>query len=119
MAKTTEVTKSWKFIGYKIPSRRVADKLRQATNGDTINKNLIRQITGSHDVLFVDNVAREITFWKISGINCISSDSCFQLIEEEAVANYGFSQEYLQKITGHLLPIHVDLDKHTIDFMNF
>lgn len=116
MAKTKKVTKPWDFIGYEIPSRRVADKLQKVTEGNSIDKNLIRQITGSHDILEVNNFLRTITFWKINGINCISSDSCFQLIEETVNGKGQLSEEYLQNKTGYLLPIHINTENHIINF---
>ena len=121
MAKTSskEMKKDWSFIGYEIPSRRVAEKLKKATEEDTIHKSLIRQITGSHDALEVDSVSKTITFWKIYGMNCISSDSSFQTIEAAINEKSILSQDYLQQKTGHLLPIDIDFDRHFVHFMNF
>ena len=56
--------------------------------------------------------------WKIHGINMIPSDSIYQIVKD-AIESDNLSEEYLQKETGHRLPIFIDKQKKTITFSNF
>lgn len=53
--------------------------------------------------------------WEIIGINIISSDSIFHKIQE-AIETGNLEESYLQKVTGHLAPIHVDSKNRVIQF---
>lgn len=53
--------------------------------------------------------------WEIVGINIIPSDSIFHAIQE-AIETGNLEESYLQKVTGHLAPIHVNFKKKVIQF---
>lgn len=55
--------------------------------------------------------------WTVSGINLISSDAIYQKLEE-AIRTGNLEESYLQKITGHRLPILVNKKDHHIQFCN-
>ena len=53
--------------------------------------------------------------WNVHGINMISSDSSYQKIK--AVIEEGnVTEKRLQTVTGHRLPIDVNIKKRTINF---
>ena len=56
--------------------------------------------------------------WVIYGINLIPSDSIYIKLKK-AIESNNLSEEYLQKITGHLLPIHVNFSERSITFCNY
>lgn len=58
------------------------------------------------------------TPWTVGGLNIISSDSIYQKLVE-CINNDNLEESYLQKITGHKLPILVDRKKHHIQFCNY
>lgn len=53
--------------------------------------------------------------WRIFGIALTPSDSIYTSIRE-AIEENKLSQEYLQKVTGHLAPIIIDMDERSICF---
>lgn len=53
--------------------------------------------------------------WELVGINVISTDSIFQKIQK-AIAEDNLEESYLQKVTGHMAPIHVDRKNRVIHF---
>lgn len=55
--------------------------------------------------------------WKIFGICLTKSDALYTKIKD-AIENDLLTQEHLQKVTGHLLPINVDMQQRTITFSN-
>ena len=56
--------------------------------------------------------------WKIRGINLISSDSIYQKVKS-AIESGNLSQSFIQKETGHLAPIEVNMAEQSITFSNF
>lgn len=59
----------------------------------------------------------KIAGWDVHGLTIAKSDSTYQTIEK-AINSGNITQKYLQKVTGHRLPIDVDVQLHTISFSN-
>lgn len=56
--------------------------------------------------------------WKLHGINLIPSDEIYKKIKK-AIEEGNLSEEHLQKITGHRLPINVNFTERSIHFINY
>ena len=53
--------------------------------------------------------------WDVYGLTIAKSDSTYQTIAD-AIKSGNVNQKHLQKVTGHRLPIDVNVTLHTIDF---
>lgn len=59
------------------------------------------------------------TRWAVHGVNMISSDSIYQIVQGAINDEKLLTQDYLQKHTGHRAPIIIDPENHTIDFQRW
>ena len=57
------------------------------------------------------------TSWTVGGICIISTDAIYQKLVE-CINQNNLEEAYLQKVTGHRLPIHVDHKRQHIQFCN-
>lgn len=55
--------------------------------------------------------------WTVDGLNLTPSDSIYQKLVE-AIKTDNLEESYLQRITGHRLPILVNKKTHHIQFCN-
>lgn len=53
--------------------------------------------------------------WELAGINIIPTDSIYEKIQK-AIVEGNLEESYLQKVTGHMAPIHVDHKNRVIHF---
>ena len=56
--------------------------------------------------------------WNLHGINLLTSDAIYQIVKD-AIETDNLGQDYLQKVTGHLAPITVNIPEKTILFSSF
>ena len=56
--------------------------------------------------------------WNLHGINLLTSDSIYQKVKD-AIETDNLSEDYLQKVTGNLAPITVNIPERTVSFSRF